>query len=501
MKTVLVANRGEIAVRVIRACRELGFRSVAVFSEADRGAPHVLCADEAYLLGPAPSAESYLRIDRILAVAEASEADAIHPGYGFLAENAAFADAAETAGFVFVGPTPRTIAAMANKVEARRKMSEAGVPTVPGTERPVRDRGDALSLADEIGYPLLLKAVSGGGGKGIRVVETAEELSASFEAATREAKGAFGDDSIYMERYLDRPRHVEVQLLGDGKGGVVHLGERECSIQRRHQKLIEEAPSPALTTALREEIGRAAVRAAQALDYRGAGTVEFLFQDGVFFFLEMNTRIQVEHPVTECLTGIDLVQWQLRVADGQALTFSQNEIQTRGHSIECRITAESSAQGFLPSTGTVEYLEVPSGPGVRWDGGIAVGSDVGLHYDPLLGKLVVHALSRSDAIARMARALDELVISGVETCQAFHRGVMEEEDFKTGKFTVRYVDEHPGLLEQTAAEEDHSAIAALAVLLEAEHQAAASPPRLVGRSDLEGASAWKAALQPWREPA
>ena len=498
MKTVLIANRGEVAVRVIRACRELGLRAVVVYSEADRTSPHVLLADEAHLIGPASSAESYLRIDRILAAAVKSGVDAIHPGYGFLSERAAFAEAVEAAGLVFVGPTAEMIAAMADKVEARRRMGEAGIPVIPGTDRPVRDQRDALALADEIGFPVLLKAASGGGGKGMRVVETPAALPRALEAARREAKGAFGDDRIYIERYLKRPRHVEVQLLGDGRGGVVHLGERECSIQRRHQKLIEEAPSPVLTPALRREMGEAAVRAAQTLDYRGAGTIEFLLQGDSFFFLEMNARIQVEHPVTECVTGIDLVQWQLRVADGQALSLSQGDVELRGHAIECRITAESPAQGFLPSTGTVRYLEVPSGPGVRWDGGIAAGTDIGPHYDSLLGKLVVHAPSRAEAIDRMARALDELVVDGVVTCRPFHRRVMDEVDFRAGNITIRYLEEHPELLEEGEGEEDLSAIAALAALLEAERREAQSSPRLSSAQDPDRVSAWRTALPSWR---
>ena len=493
MRTVLVANRGEIALRIIRACRELGLRSVAIYSEADRTSPHVQHADEAYFVGPSPSTESYLRIDRILTAAAESGADAIHPGYGFLAENAAFAEAVEGSGRVFVGPTPKTIAAMGNKVAARGQMKAAGVPMVAGTERSVRDADDALALADKVGFPVLLKAVSGGGGKGMRVVEDADRLPEALEAAAREGKAAFGDDHVYLERYLDRPRHVEVQLLGDGKGHVLHLGERDCSIQRRHQKLIEETPSPALTPSLRRTVAQAAVRAAAAVNYRGAGTVEFLFQDGDFFFLEMNTRIQVEHPVTECVTGIDLVQWQLRIADGQAMPFSQGELESRGHAIECRVTAEAWADGFLPSTGTVRHLEIPTGPGVRWDGGIATGSHVGLHYDSLLGKLVVHASSRTEAIDRMARALDELVVDGVTTCQPFLRKVMAEPDFRSGEVTIRYLDEHPEVLQQTA--NSLPTVAALAALLENEWQGAQSPLRISPAADSDGGSSWRMALQ------
>jgi acetyl-CoA carboxylase biotin carboxylase subunit len=415
IRKLLIANRGEIAVRLIRGARDLGVRTVAVYSGPDRLAPHVLEADEAYLLGPAPSAESYLRVDRILDVAIRSGADAVHPGYGFLAERAPFAAAVRDAGLAFVGPAPETIAAMGDKTEARRRMREAGVPIVPGLVDPVADTEEALAAATDIGYPVLLKAAAGGGGKGMRIVEDPRDLPRAFEAAQREARAAFGDDAVYLERFLSRPRHIEIQILGDTHGNVVHLNERECSIQRRHQKLVEEAPSPVVTAELRREMGDAAVRAARAVDYVGAGTVEFLFQGGEFFFLEMNTRLQVEHPVTELTTGLDLVAWQLRVASGEPLGFGQDDVAVDGHAIECRITSEDPYHGFLPSTGVVTHLQLPSGPGVRWDGGIQVGFEVSLHYDPLLAKLIVHAPNRESAIARMARALDELVVVGVDT--------------------------------------------------------------------------------------
>jgi acetyl-CoA carboxylase biotin carboxylase subunit len=500
VSSVLIANRGEIAVRVIRACQELGLRSVAVYSEADRMSPHVLLADEAHLIGAAPSAESYLRVDRILETAHRAGVDAIHPGYGFLSEQASFAQAVEDAGLAFVGPSPSAIAAMGDKAEARRRMKEAGVPIVPGTDLPLGSPEEAASLAASIGFPVLLKAVAGGGGKGMRLVEGSDDLPRALEAARREAEGAFGDDRIYLEKYLDRPRHIEIQLLGDGQGGVVHLGERECSIQRRHQKLVEEAPSPALGPELRDEMGAAAVRAAQALDYRGAGTVEFLYHDGEngdFFFLEMNTRIQVEHPVTEWVTGIDLVQWQLRVANGERLPFSQEDIQLRGHAIECRITAESPGRGFLPSTGRIRALELPSGPGVRWDGGIAAEFEVGLHYDPLLGKLTVHAPSRTEAIARMARALDELVVVGLETCTPLLRRIMDEPDFRDGRLSIRYLEDHPELLSDLELEEELETIAALAALLESERRRTSIPPRMGRENGSTGVSPWRMALDPW----
>ncbi len=500
IQSVLIANRGEIAVRIIRACRELGLRSVAVYSEADRQSPHVLLADEAHLVGPAPSAESYLKVERLLAVAREAEVDAVHPGYGFLAERAHFARAVEEAGLVFVGPTAETIEAMGDKTEARRRMQEAGVPIVPGTVEPLRDPEAALEEARRMGLPVLLKAAAGGGGKGMRVVASEEELPRALEAARREAKGAFGDDAVYLERYLDRPRHIEIQLLGDTHGSVIHLGERECSIQRRHQKLVEEAPSAVLTPEEREEMGAAAVRAAQAVSYRGAGTVEFLYQDGDFFFLEMNTRIQVEHPVTEMVTGVDLVQEQLRVAGGAPLSLTQEEVTWTGHSIECRITSELPEEGFLPSTGRIGYLETPSGPGVRWDGGSGQGFEVGLHYDPLLGKLIVHAPDREQAVARMSRALAELTVDGVETCRDFHRRVMAESDFRTGDLSIRYLEEHPALLaeEEPGAEgRDPRTAAALAALLEAERRRRLTPPRIGKEGEGRALSPWQTATRPW----
>jgi acetyl-CoA carboxylase biotin carboxylase subunit len=497
MNSVLIANRGEIAVRIVRACRELGIRSVAVYSDADRLAPHVLLADEAYRLGPPAASESYLRVDRILDVAERAHVHAVHPGYGFLSERAAFARAVEEAGLIFIGPRPETIAAMGDKSAARELMRKAGVPVVPGSGGPVRDAGDAQERAEEIGYPIVLKAVAGGGGKGMRVVAARGELPRALDAARREALGAFGDDAVYLERCLDRPRHIEIQLLGDGRGEVIHLGERECSIQRRHQKLIEESPSPAVTPPLRSEMGEAAVRAAQAVLYRGAGTVEFLFQGGDFYFIEMNTRIQVEHPVTELVTGVDLVQAQLRIAAGERLDVAQDDVRFHGHAIECRVTAEDSNAGFLPATGVVRHLEVPGGPGIRWDGGISVGTEVGRHYDPLLGKLIVHAPSREMALDRMARALDELVVQGVETCAAFLGRVVQEDDFRAGDFSTRYLEEHPHLQGDGApSAEDLIALAATAAHLEMEWRRSAEPPRADG-APVVGLSPWRAAVAAW----
>jgi acetyl-CoA carboxylase, biotin carboxylase subunit len=464
VRKVLIANRGEIALRIVRACRELGLRSVAVYSEPDRRAPHVMEADEAHAIGPAPSAQSYLRAEALIEMAQRAGCDAVHPGYGFLSERAFFAQLVEDAGLTFVGPPATAIAAMGDKTEARRRMIAAGVPVVPGIAEPLADADAARAVAARFGYPILLKAAAGGGGKGMRVVHGEDELARSFAAAAGEAQSAFGDGSIYLEKYLDRPRHIEIQVLADAHGNVVHLGERDCSVQRRHQKLIEEAPSPALTAELRNRMGETAVAAARAVGYRNAGTIEFLFQDGEFYFLEMNTRIQVEHPVTELVTGIDLVQWQLRIAGGEALPFAQRAIMPTGHAIECRITSEDPANGFLPSTGRITLLEMPGGPGVRWDGGIMEGVEIGLHYDPLLGKLIVHAPDRAAALERMARALAELRVVGVETSAPFHRRVMAEPAFRRGDVTIRYLDEHSELL-SPALPDDVTRIAALAAAL------------------------------------
>ncbi|MGE0159241.1 MAG: acetyl/propionyl/methylcrotonyl-CoA carboxylase subunit alpha [Gemmatimonadales bacterium] len=496
MRSVLVANRGEIALRVIRGARERGIRTVAVYSEADRLAPHVLEADEAYLIGPAPAAQSYLRGDVLIEVARRSGAEAIHPGYGFLSERAEFARAVESAGLIFIGPSPDTIAAMGDKAEARRRMARAGVPIVPGSPDAVGDAADARRTAEQLGFPVLLKAAAGGGGKGMRVARDGEEVERGFEAAGREALGAFGDGRIYLERYVERPRHIEIQVFGDAHGNVVHLGERECSVQRRHQKLIEEAPSPVLSPEAREAMGDAAVRAAASVSYRGAGTVEFLYRDGEFFFLEMNTRLQVEHPVTELVTGIDLVDLQLRVASGEPLGFAQDDVRMQGHAMECRITSEDPHGGFLPSTGTISHLEIPGGPGVRWDGGIQRGHEVTLHYDPLLAKLITHGGDRAHAIARMARALDELLVVGVDTSAPYLRSVMEEPDFARGDLSIAYVDEHAHLLERMPADGDLAALALAGALLEEEHREHHRAPRIPG-SQGSGMSRWRASGWPW----
>jgi acetyl-CoA carboxylase biotin carboxylase subunit len=438
---ILIANRGEIALRVIRACREMGIASVAIYSDADAKAAHVREADEAINVGAPPSAESYLKGDRIIEAAKAVGAQAIHPGYGFLSEREWFARAVRDAGLVFIGPPAEAIAAMGSKTAARQLAIAANVPIVPVTTEALKDASEAKAIAEQFGYPVLLKAAAGGGGKGMRVVREPKEMENALATARREAKNSFGDDAVYVEKYIVGPRHVEIQVLGDQHGTMLSLNERECSVQRRHQKMIEEAPSVAVTPQIRKAMGETAVRAASAAGYYNAGTCEFLLdQDGKFYFLEMNTRLQVEHPVTELVTGIDLVQWQIRVAAGEKLPFKQEEIVPRGWAIECRITSEDPANGFLPSTGRISYLHLPSGPGVRWDGGIEVGTEVGLYYDPMLAKLIVYAPTREAAIERMHRALLELTIEGVETSRDFHLRMMEDEDFRSGAIEIQWLE-------------------------------------------------------------
>ncbi|HET7744045.1 MAG TPA: acetyl-CoA carboxylase biotin carboxylase subunit [Gaiellaceae bacterium] len=431
---ILVANRGEIAVRIFRTLRELGIATVAVYSEPDRSALHARLADEAYLLGPGPAAESYLRADRIVDVALRSGAEAIHPGYGFLAENAAFARAVEDAGLTWIGPPAEAIEAMGSKISARERMRAAGVPIVPGTTTAAESSGDVVRIAEEIGYPIAIKASGGGGGKGFRVARDETEVVSAYDAARREGEAYFADPSVYVERYLDDPRHVEVQILGDAHGNVVHLGERDCTIQRRHQKLVEETPSPAVDDELRERIGRIAVEAARAAGYRSAGTVEgLLAPDGSYYFLEMNTRVQVEHTVTEAVTGIDIVREQIAIAAGEPLSFAQEDVVLRGHAIECRINAEDLAHGFRPSPGRITAYREPGGIGVRVDSGVSAGSEVSGLYDPLVAKVVVHDVTREHARRRMLRALEEYVIEGPTTLLGFHRALLESPCFVAGE--------------------------------------------------------------------
>jgi acetyl-CoA carboxylase biotin carboxylase subunit len=438
-KKVLIANRGEIALRIVRACHELGVKTVAVYSEVDRESLHVRFADEDVCIGPAPARESYLNIPRIIAAAEITGAEAIHPGYGFLAENAEFAEICTRSGITFIGPTPEQIRAMGDKATARRLMKEAGVPTVPGSEGIIQDVDEAARVADEIGYPVMIKASAGGGGKGMRVAESPQDFPKAFATAQAEAEAAFGDPGVYLERCLVRPRHVEIQVFGDQHGRVMHFGERECSIQRRHQKLVEEAPSPALTPKLRAAMGKAAVEAAKAIDYVGAGTVEFLLdQDRSFYFMEMNTRIQVEHPVTEVTTGIDLLKEQIRVAAGEPLA-APEDVKHRVHAIEFRVNAEDPDHGFRPSPGTIHTFHPPGGPGVRLDTHVYAGYTVPRHYDSLLAKLIVSGNTRAEAIVRARHVLDHFIIEGIPTTLPFLRRIVVDDAFVRGDLDTGFV--------------------------------------------------------------
>ena len=442
-KKILVANRGEIAVRVLRACKEMGITGASVYSDADRLALHVTYADEAYHIGPSPSRESYLASDRIIGAAKRCGADAIHPGYGFLAENADFAAECEAAGIVFIGPRPESIRRMGNKLEARKTMRAAGVPVIPGSDGLIRSPELAAAAAKDLGYPVMIKAAAGGGGKGMRVVRAQGEFGAALKMTMGEAEGAFGDPGVYLEKFIERSKHIEVQLLADGRGGVVTLGERECSMQRRYQKVIEEAPSPAVDTELRASLSEAAGRAARAVDYLGAGTVEFILgQDRTFCFLEMNTRLQVEHPVTELVYGVDLVKEQFRIAAGEPLSIRQADVEIRGHALEARLYAEDPTANFMPSTGLIKHLMLPEGPGVRNDIGIYPGFEVPIHYDPLLGKMIVWGEDRETAIRRCKRALEEYRVDGIETNIEFLLWALDEPAFVEGSYDTTFVDRH-----------------------------------------------------------
>ncbi len=486
---VLIANRGEIARRIIRACHEEGLEAVAVYSEADRHSLHVRAADFAMPIGAAAPTESYLRIDRLIEAARQSGAQAIHPGYGFLAERAEFAEAVIGAGLGFVGPGPDAMRALGDKTEARQLMARAGVPIVPGTTEPLTSAVEAERVAGELGYPVMVKAAAGGGGKGMRVVASPKELGGAIETARSEARKAFGDDAVYLEKFIVRPRHVEVQILADGSR-TIHLNERECSIQRRHQKLVEESPSVAVSAELRERMGQAAVAAAQAVGYVGAGTCEFLLaEDGSFYFLEMNTRIQVEHPVTEMVLGVDLVREQLRIVRGLPMTPGDGPHAPAGWAIECRITSEDPAHGFLPSTGRIRFLRAPSGPGVRWDGGVETGDEVTLFYDSLLGKLIVWAPDRTQAIRRMLRALSELIVLGVGTNQGFHRRLLSDPSFQAGDIDIQFLDRRPDLL--TAPHDPHLVkVIALAAALAEDEARRSRAPAVSGAEGHAQPSAW-----------
>jgi acetyl-CoA carboxylase biotin carboxylase subunit len=491
IRKILVANRGEIAVRVIRACREMGIASVAVYSQADRGALHVSMADAAVAIGPPPSRESYLRIDRVIEAARTSGADAIHPGYGFLAENHEFARACEEEGIVFIGPRSETIALMGEKTSARREAVAAGVPVVPGALEPLADEAEIKREAERVGYPVMLKAAAGGGGKGLRLVAAAGELPSALARARSEAKGAFGDDRVYLEKALVRPRHIEIQVLGDTHGNAVHLFERECSIQRRHQKVIEESPSPFVTPELRRRMGELAVALVRRVGYLNAGTLEFLVDaERNPFFLEMNTRLQVEHPVTEQTTGVDLVKTQVRIARGEPLPFRQEDLVQRGHAIECRVYAEDPDKGFLPSPGPILALRVPDGPGVRDDSGVYEGWEVPVHYDPLISKLVAWAESREEAIRRMRRAVGEYKVLGIATTLPFFERVLRHPAFVAGEFDTSFVETVFASADAARARPVEIAVAAAAIRAFRDRQAArlgspgvgpsASPWRLAG---------------------
>lgn len=446
---ILIANRGEIAVRIIRTAREMGIKTVAVYSEADRKALHVQMADESVCIGPPPSSESYLRIEKIVQAAKKTGADAIHPGYGFLSENEDFASEVEKNGLIFIGPSSGSIKLMGSKLAAKAAVAKFNVPLVPGTSEPIDDVNDAIKIASQIGYPVLIKASAGGGGKGMRIVEKESEFKEQMDRAVSEATSAFGDGSVFIEKFITHPRHIEFQIFGDKHGNIVHLHERECSIQRRHQKIVEEAPSSVLTPGKRKIMGEAAINVAKACGYYGAGTVEFILDENHnFYFLEMNTRLQVEHPVTEQITGIDLVKLQIKVAEGEKLPFTQHDIKMNGHSIEIRVYAEDPSNNFLPDTGKLKTYKCPQGKGIRIDGGFEQGMEIPFYYDPMIAKLICHSEDRQTAIQKMIRAIDEFEITGVETTLAFCRFVMEHEAFRNGDFDTRFVEKYfrPDLL-------------------------------------------------------
>jgi len=486
---VLIANRGEIAVRVIRACREMGYPTVAVYSEADRAALHVVYADQAMPIGPAPSRESYLRIDAIIDAAKKTGANAIHPGYGFLAENAGFARACRDAGIIFIGPSPESIDAMGSKTESRQRMQAAGVPVVPGLLEPVKSFDEIAAFAKSAGLPIMIKASAGGGGKGMRLVEREADLRSSFDRVKSEAQSFFGDASVYAEKFVSSPRHIEVQILGDQHGNLIHVGERECTLQRRHQKVVEECPSPVVDTELRERLGAMAVKAAAAVNYYSAGTIECLLgADKQFYFLEMNTRLQVEHPVTEMVWGVDLVKQQLRIAQGEKLTIRQGDISPSGHAIECRIYAEDPSRKFAPSPGLIRYINLPQGPGVRNENGVYAGYTVPIFYDPMLSKLVCHGYSRAEAIARMKRALTEYRVDGIETTIPFFTWLMDHPDFRAANFDTSFIDRHLPEMDAERPRGDEyveAAIAAAAIMAFEESQRVPVPD--------ESEKAWRTA--------
>ncbi len=485
---ILIANRGEIAIRIMRSCREMNIRTVAVFSEADRTSKHVFYADEAYCIGGAASSESYLNIDRILETARQCGADAIHPGYGFLSENAEFARRCQEAGIIFIGPRPETIKTMGDKISARQKMIDAGVPVVPGTRENLESVEDAREVCRKVGFPIMIKASQGGGGKGMRLIRNESEVEEAYLAAKSEALSSFGDDTVYVERFVEEPHHIEFQILGDTYGNVIHLCDRECSVQRRHQKIVEESPSPFVTPELRERMGRDAVAAATAVGYVGAGTIEFLVdKDKNYFFLEMNTRLQVEHPITEEVVGVDLVKEQIFIADGQPLRYKQSDIRQRGHAIECRICAEDTEANFMPSPGQIRLLVEPSGIGIRLDSYVYEKYEIPIHYDPMIGKLIVWATNRQFAIERMCRALDEYKITGIKNNITYLHSIMQVDDFVRGDYNTSFIEKHAEELvaahtPQDKEAEDMTLIAAFVnymVFMEDSGASAAAPQQTV----------------------
>jgi len=467
IKKVLIANRGEIAVRIMRSCREMGITSVAVYSEADGSAMHVRYADEAYFIGPSPSNESYLRMDKILEVAKKSSADAIHPGYGFLSENADFSDRCKKEGIIFIGPSGDSIRGMGDKITARKTMIAAGVPVVPGTAEPVTDEAEALETIKGIGLPVMIKASAGGGGKGMRLVKEESEVISALRGARSEAKSAFGNDAVYIEKYIESPHHIEFQVLADNHGNVIHLFERECSVQRRHQKVVEETPSPIMTPQVREEMGKFAVAAAKAVNYSGAGTIEFIVDDNLnYYFLEMNTRLQVEHPITERVVGVDLVKEMINIANNNELSFKQEDLTQNGHAIECRIYAEDPDNNFMPSPGIIQHITEPKGLGVRCDGYVYEGYEIPLFYDPMISKLIVWAKTREEAIARMRRALYEYKITGVKTSIRFLERIMDTPDFIKGKYNTHFIEQNEDTLMASQMENSRNEdVAAMTVFL------------------------------------
>ncbi len=480
IKKILIANRGEIALRIMRSCKELGIKTVAVYSEADRNSPHVKYADEAVLLGPPPSAESYLLGDKIIDFCKKLNVDAVHPGYGFLSENADFAKAVKNVGITFIGPEPDAIKLMGDKLQAKDTVKDYNIPMIPGTDEAITDINAAKKIAEKIGYPILIKAAAGGGGKGMRVVEKPDDFEEQMNTAINEATSAFGNGAVFIEKYFTAPRHIEIQIMADNFGNTVYLFERECSVQRRHQKVIEEAPSAVLTPELRKKMGETAVNVAKSCNYTGAGTVEFLYNDGEFYFLEMNTRLQVEHPVTELITGIDLVKEQIRVAEGKKLSFSQEDLKINGHAIEVRVYAEDPKNNFLPDIGKLSEYKKPEGPGVRVDDGFEEGMDIPIYYDPMIAKLTTYGKDRTEATERMIRAIDDYKITGIETTLPFGKFVMQHEAFKSGNYCTGFVNNYfkPEFLEEKPDEEEEMLAAIIAAQVFYEKQEKTKTVRL-----------------------